>query len=136
MKILLVDFSPVTYRWIFSSTTTAVKTLNLKKDENGLYNFNEYKDMYFYKILEDISKFKQRFNADEVVFAIDSKPYWREKYWSGYKYGRFKADKSGINWKQAKEAQNELIDILDKYSSFKVIKVPGVEGDDILFTLS
>jgi hypothetical protein len=136
MKILLVDFSPVTYRWIFSSTTNAIKNLNLKKDENGLYNFNEYKDIYFYKLLDDLSKFKQRFQVDEIVLAIDSKPYWREKYWSGYKHGRFKDDKSGINWKQAKDAQQEIIDILDKYSSFKVLKVPGVEGDDILFTLS
>ncbi len=134
MKSLIIDFSPIYYRWIFSSTNEAEKTLKLKP-ENGLLNFDEYKDIFLYRLFDDLSKMKNQFHADEVVIATDQKPYWRSKLWSGYKHGR-KTSENKIDWDKASKTLDELLEVLDKYSSFKVIRIPGVEGDDILFTLA
>jgi len=142
MPTLIVDFSPVFYRFVFSATTEYAK--KHKKDENGLYNFDEYKDIILYNILDYISKFKQRFNTTDIIIAFDHGKYWREigtgvegefTGYSRYKYGRHKEDKSGIDWIKAKKTQNEILEILKK-SSFKTIDIPGIEGDDILMVLS
>ena len=134
-KILIVDFSPVLYRFAFSSTNIAKKELKLKK-QNGFFSFDDYKHIYIYLLFKYIAKFKYRFDVDEVVLGIDSKPYWRKKIWKGYKYNRYKYDKSGIEWKKVNETSKEIIDILKKSTSFKVIDLKGVEGDDCLFVLS
>lgn len=136
MNTLLVDCSPVFYRMGYSSTTYSVNKLNLKKNDSGVYNFEEYKDIFLFNVLDTFSKMKTRFGVDEVVLCIDSKPYWREKFWSGYKHGRTSNDTTGIDWKSVKNYQREIIDNLNKYSSFKVINVDGAEGDDDIFVLS
>jgi len=135
-KILIVDLSPIGYRWINSATKTAIKDLNIQKGEDGLYDFNEYKDIFIFKTLEHIALFKRKFQVDEIVLAIDSSPYWRLDYWDGYKYGRNTNDKSGINWIDAKASQREVIALLKEHSSFKVIDVKGAEGDDVGFVLT
>jgi len=136
MKTLIVDFSPVLYRWTFASTTYAENSLKLKKNENQVFDFNEYKDIFLFKVLTDVSNFKTRFEVDEVILAIDSKPYWRTDYWSGYKFGRKKNDNSGVDWASQRDASVEMIDILDKHSNIKIVKVEKTEGDDIGFVLS
>jgi len=135
-KTLLVDMSPVYYRWIFSTTAASSKQLKLKKNEDGVYDLDEYQDIYIFKVLDYLTKFKNRFGVDEIVLAMDHGPYWRKEIWSGYKYGRHKNDKSGIDWSKAKKLQRKMTDILKNYSSFKVIDIPRVEGDDSLFVLS
>ena len=128
--------SPVFYRFAFSSTTYASTRLKLKKDTDGLYNLDEYKDIFIFRTLDYISQFKTRFGADEIVLAIDSKPYWRKEHWSGYKFGRLKNDKTGINWTQQKDVTKEMVEVLKANSTYKVIDLARVEGDDTLFILS
>jgi len=135
MKTLIIDFSPIYYRWIFSSTNEAEKVLKLEPEENGLLNFDDYKDIFIYRLFDDLSKMRNKFSVDEVVIATDQKPYWRSKLWSGYKHGR-KTSEDKIDWIKASKTLNELLDVLENYSSFKVLKIPEIEGDDILFTLS
>jgi len=136
MKTLIVDFSPVLYRWLFSTTSSSINQMKLKKGENGLYDFSKYKAIYIHKTLDYITKFKNRFGVDEVVIAADSSPYWRSDYWSGYKYGRMKNDESGIDWKAVKKTQREMINLLKEASTFKVIDLSGIEGDDVGFVLA
>jgi len=136
MKTLIVDFSPIVYRFAFSSTTYASAKLKLKKNEIGVYNFNEYKDIFIFKLLDYISQFKTRFNVDEVVLALDSSPYWRKAFWSGYKHGRLKNDKSGIDWLELKKCAKEITNLLKENSTYKVIDLLGAEGDDTGFVLS
>ena len=135
-KILIVDASPIFYRYAFSSVQIAKNQLKLKPDENGIYPFQEYKDIFLYNVLNNIIQLKTIFNASEIVLAIDHKPYWRQRIWSGYKHGRKANDKSGIDWKALGETIREISEVLDKYSSIKILDIPGVEGDDVLFVLS
>lgn len=134
MKSLIIDLSPVVYRWVFASTVTFGK--KNKKQDNGLYNLDEYKDILIYQVINYLSNQKMRFGVDEVILAADSKPYWRNKIWDGYKHGRKKDTKNGIDWAKVTKVQNEITDVLHKYSSFKVIDVLGAEGDDVGFVLS
>ena len=85
MKSLIIDLSPVVYRWAFSST--AVYAKKNSKLSNGLYNLNEYKDIFIFQVLDYLSKQKIRFGMEEVILAVDSKPYWRKDIWNGYKLG-------------------------------------------------
>jgi len=136
LKTLIVDMSPIFYRFAFSSTTYAQNKLKLKRDKNGLFNFDEYKDIFLFKTLDYLSFFKTRFGVDEVVIATDSKPYWRKDHWSGYKHGRMKNDKTGINWAQEKKLAAEMVTLLKENTTFKVIDLPKVEGDDTGFVLA
>jgi hypothetical protein len=106
-----------------------------KKQENGLYDFSQYKDNVAFQVIDFLSKQKMQFSADELIIATDQKPYWREKIWPGYKHGRKTNDKSGIDWKGVSKLQSELVNIL-KDTSFIVIDVQGAEGDDCAFVLS
>ena len=134
MKSLIIDLSPVVYRWVFASTSVFAK--KNKKQDNGLYELDEYKDIVIYQIINYLSNQKMRFGVDEIIIANDVKPYWRNNIWSGYKYGRLKDDKSGINWVKVSEIQKEIAEVLYKYSSFKTISIPGAEADDVGFVLS
>ena len=134
MKILIADTSAIFYRIGFSTSTYMVENLKLQKQDNGLYDFNEYKDVFIFKFLDYISKFKNRFGVDEVILAIDSGPYWRKDHWSGYKYGRH--GETSIDWKAIKDTQKEILELLDNSSTFKILKIPTVEADDVAFVLS
>jgi len=128
---------------LFASSTRYANTKGVTVEENGLLDFSKYKDVYVYLILNDLSKMKNRFGADEVVIACDTGPYWRKtgagdhSGYSRYKYGRGKDDdKNVIDWAASKNAQNELIDVLKENSTFKVIAKRSIEGDDTLFVLA
>jgi len=133
---LIVDASPVFYRFAYSSVSYAKNKLKLKPSEDGIYPFNEYKDIFIYSVINTISTMKQKFFADEIVLAIDTKPYWRTDLWKGYKHGRKSNDRSGIDWSALGDTIREILDILDESSNIRVIRIPGIEGDDILFVLS
>jgi len=135
-KVLILDASPVFYRYAFSSVQIAKNQLKIKPDENGIYPFNEYKDIFVYNVLNSISGMKNRFDVDEVVLAFDTKPYWRQRLWAGYKHGRKSNDKSGIDWNALSDAIHEIAEVLDESSNIKVINPKGIEGDDTLFVLS
>lgn len=132
---LLVDLSPVLYGNIFSATNEAEK-LNFKKDSNGNYNFDLYKNVFIFKVFEELSLLKNKFQADDVIICVDAGNYWRKDVWKGYKHKRKEQrDKTAVDWVKAQKANKEIIQMLHN-TSFKVIEVPKSEGDDIVFILS
>ena len=132
-KILIVDFSPFYIRHLFSSLTYAKNTLKLKPVD-GIYDFNEFKDVFIFKVFDDLKNFKGKFKIDEIVLGVDTPKYWRKDFWDGYKYGRKKSEE--LDWNKVSETVQEILDVLDKYSSSKVIRCKGAEGDDVAFVLS
>ncbi len=110
--------------------------MNLKKDENDNYNFDEVKDIFFYKVFDEFSTFRNKFQAQEIVICTDSSNYWRKDIWKGYKGSRKKQrQKTNVNWDQANKAILEAKKAL-LTTSFKTIEVNKAEGDDIIFVLS
>ncbi len=141
-RTLVVDFSPVIYANLFSATSEAKRNgceyIQESNHSKPKVVFN-YEDILVFKIIEEISTLKTQFKADEVVLAIDNSKggYWRKDYWSGYKSPRAKArDDSEIEWDKAFDVFDRLKIILSESSTFKVINVERVEGDDIGFVLS
>lgn len=79
----------------------------------------------------------QKNKFGKMVIACDSGS-WRYDVFEQYKYTRklkMAADTSGINWDFVSEVKSELIDELDRFFPFSVIKVPKVEGDDVIGVL-
>jgi len=141
-KTLIIDWSPIAYGNLFSATNYA-KNNKIKKDKDGKYLLEEYKDVVIQKIIEEIAGLKNKFNlldSDEIIIATDtptSKGYWRKDIWEGYKYGRRESrDSSNIQWNKAFDLFQEMLRKFDECSNIKIIQVPRTEGDDIIFVLS
>lgn len=142
MRSLLIDMSPIFYGSLFSVTSSlersGVKPIELPEYDCPKFEFN-YEDMLVFKIFEEISDMKTKFQVDEVLLAFDNSSggYWRKDYWSGYKYGRAKSrDESTIMWDKAFKVFEKIKILLEEHSSFKILNVPRTEGDDHAFVLS
>jgi len=147
-NILIIDFSPIWVRFIFNALKTHISDNNQIKQFNQTeseytYNFHEFADIVIFNTISEICKMKNKFRDTdsniEIVIAFDTKytethKYWRHELWSGYKHGRRRNAK--FDWNIANEYQNHLKHILDEYSGWTVISVPGAEGDDVIFTLT
>ncbi len=139
MKIAILDMSPILYGNLFSATNYA-KNNKIKKDDDGKYILEEYKDVVIQKIIEELAGYKNKFEVDELILAFDTptkEGYWRKDIWEGYKSKRKdQRDKSNIQWDEAFELFQELKNKFDNCSNSKVISVPRAEGDDVIFVLS
>lgn len=74
----------------------------------------------------------------KMVLACDSGS-WRYDVFPQYKYTRKlkrELDTSGVNWSFVNEVKEELIDDLDRFFPFSVVKVPKGEGDDVIGVLT
>ena len=80
----------------------------------------------------------QKNKFGKMILACDSGS-WRYDVFPQYKHQRKlkrESDTSGINWAFINEVKSELIEDLDKHFPFIVIKVPKVEGDDVIGVLT
>ena len=80
----------------------------------------------------------QKEHYGQMVIACDSSS-WRYDVFPQYKHQRKlkrQSDTSGINWSFVNEVRDELIEDMDKYFPFIVMKVPSCEGDDIIGVLT
>jgi len=146
--ITIIDTSVIKNVIIFSP--------NIKAE---LINHPEYFKHYF---LNNILNIKRNFSCNinnKLVLAIDKKKtfdvndkkvygYWRSSYYeknidkmsphnrfSCYKDGRKRPD-DGLDWEKLEKYYWECIELIKNYSDFQVIKVAGVEADDILAILA
>jgi len=136
-KTLIIDGSVFLYTPLFGTNSRETKRLKLKPNENGKIDFNLYKDIYEYTLYDNLSTMKNKFQVDEIVFAVDAQGYWRKDIWSGYKHSRKAGrDNSPIEWDKARVIMNEFIDTLRNDTSIKVVEVDTAEADDVGFVLS
>jgi len=124
---LLVDFSNLCYRMAFTSQRDLVATA--------------YKDwrIFKHKCLNEIIETKRKFaNINDVVICIDNKDngkYWRHDIHPNYK-GKRKNQKSPIPKDILLEEFKTLELEIKENLPWKVVKVCGVEADDIIAILS
>jgi len=136
MKILIVDASPIFYGALFSASKEAKK--------NGLELVDSklpyvYEDMVVFKVFDELADLKNKFGADEIVIATDNSEggYWRKDIYPIYKAKRQNSrDESEILWEQAFKTFGKIKDQIKFNSSFKLINIKKVEGDDIMFVLT
>ena len=80
----------------------------------------------------------QKDQFGKMVLACDSGS-WRYDVFEQYKYKRRQkreTDDSGINWSFVSEIKEELIDEMNQFFPFYVVKVSKGEGDDIIGVLT
>lgn len=78
-------------------------------------------------IRANYKKFKNQYG--EMIITCDSRS-WRKSHLPEYKANRKKQTDS--DWELIFKSMNEVREILEEYSPFKVIKVDGAEADDII----
>jgi len=138
MTTLIADLSPIMYSNLFSVTSELIR--NGAKEVNGKIPYTqEYENMVIFKILEEIAQLKPKFGVQEIVLASDNSKggYWRKDFWSGYKFKRAsERAESNIDWEKAFVTFEKIKDTIQDNTSFKLIDIPRVEGDDVAFVLS
>lgn len=89
-------------------------------------------------ILSSLLKYKKKYGKEygELVICCDSKS-WRKEVFPQYKANRAKSwDKAEIDKDAMFEIINTITEELDTIFPYKVIKVKGAEGDDIIGALA
>jgi hypothetical protein len=119
---ILIDFSQVVIA-------------RLQADENidklGPNDIGLIKHMILTSILAQKKKFGKQYG--DIVLCFDGKNYWRKDYFPYYKAKRKQGrEESGIDWNTIYNAMDEMHDELIANFPYKVIKVEGAEGDDVI----
>lgn len=90
-------------------------------------------------VLNIIKSYKTKFGKTygEIVICCDGPNIWRKKYFKYYKANRKKGrEESEINWELVFKCLDIMILELENYFPYKVVKVQGAEGDDVIAVLT
>ncbi len=139
-KTLILDFSPILYS-NFISASMEMQRNGLKPNANKKLDISTpgYKEIINYKIMSELSSLKTQFKVDEIVIACDNPTggYWRKDVYPIYKGGRKeKREESELQWDKAFAVFDEIKNVIEENTSFKLINLPKTEGDDVMFVLS
>ena len=134
--MILYDFSSALHR----SMHTAIKYTNPHK-KDGKYITDEFISVTIFRIISEFIEFYTKYKKEygDFIICLDdhSKPYWRKSIYFDYKATRkTEREKSDVNFNEVYKHLNILTDVLQKFTNFKVIGVPGVEADDIIGLLT
>ena len=95
-------------------------------------------DMVRHMILNSVRMYRMMFNEEygEVVFAWDSRHYWRRDYFPEYKLNRkMGREKDSRDWDQIYGVLNKIKDEVRLNLPYKYLEVYGAEADDIIAVL-
>lgn len=123
--MIIVDFSQV----MISSISAAYNTFKDDLTEGMI------RHIFLNSIREYRKKYSKEFGND-VIIACDGKGYWRKSYFPYYKIKRASnRAESPLDWEFVYKCMDNLYNEIDVYFPYKVVKVDGAEGDDIISVL-
>jgi 5'-3' exonuclease len=127
-NIMLIDFSGLLHSSFHSS--------NVRFDKSLENNSQKYQ-MWRYILLKQILSVKEKFKPDEIVLAIDDSS-WRKKEFKYYKANRVLAREKQTDFdaEEFYQVADQFISELSQAFPYKVIKVKGAEGDDVIGVLA
>ena len=123
----------------------------------------ENPNVFCHAFLDSVLSFAKKFNCcinNKLYIAVDRKGkftdnnqvvtrnYWRQKFYNtkimlnpnnnfgSYKFSREDRPKDEIDWETIEKLYAELLDTIDNFTDFCVIKVPYLEADDIAAILA
>jgi 5'-3' exonuclease len=134
--MILYDFSSLIHRSIYNAPKLAEAS---KKD--GKFVTDEYIHLVIYKILDELinTDFQHGPKYGDLIVCLDdsSRKYWRNEIYDGYKQHRKKTrDESEINFPEVFKHINVLIEVLKRYSPWKVFAASAAEADDTIAILA
>ena len=118
---ILVDYSAIAVATVFSQKQRGVGDLPFLR----------------HMILNSLRMYHKKYRDEygQMVLACDTGT-WRKDLFPEYKAARRKnREESNIDWVSVYEDLNQIRDDLEKYFPYKVIAVPGAEGDDVIGAL-
>ncbi len=128
--MILLDFSNI----IVGSIMVAHKV----PDEE---RFGE--DYIRHLVLNSIRSYRTKYKSQygEIVICCDQHASWRKEFFPYYKAHRKvertkQKEEKGMDWKALFETINKIIEELDTYFPYKVIRTDHAEGDDVIAVLS
>jgi 5'-3' exonuclease len=90
----------------------------------------------FFNMLRIYNKTYSR-KYGQLVFAIDSRKYWRKEIFPYYKeHRKKKREDSVVDWELVFKIKDELVSDLIQYFPYHVMEIDGAEADDIIAVLS
>ena len=99
--------------------------------------------MWKYRFLNGIFEYIDKFNADEVIIAMDAKNNWRKDFFPFYKGDRKLKRKQAetkedgwFNYNDFFDMYAEFIEEVENNLPFKIIKIDYAEADDVAGVLT
>lgn len=125
--MILIDTS----QFVIASATNSGAKLNAPEQEQK----NLIKHMFFNTIRICNRNFSPKYG--NIVFATDSRNYWRKNIFPYYKANRKKKREDSLfNWELIFEVRDELISDIKQFFPYPVIGIDGAEADDIIAVLT
>ena len=132
----LIDFGHLSARIMH----TAVGQMNPKiNKDTKKFDTSDWAPMYIHLLLKNLSYLKLKFEREygELIICVDNKHNWRKEVYTDYKANRSKKrEESNIDFESFYKIQDELLENLDLYFPFKVVKVDRAEADDVIGVLA
>lgn len=141
--MILIDFAHLCYRCVFS--VVGEKAYPTKKNpEKGMISIEEwekeYKGLFIHYIFSYLKHCKKEYSnefGNEVVIALEGGDNWRKEIYKEYKANRSNDKKYNLDFEgYIFPTINEIIEVIKNTLNYKCIRLNGVEGDDIIATLS
>jgi len=87
-----------------------------------------------YFLLLQVFRYVNQFKPDKVYIAVDGGGSWRKLIYPYYKANRksFRESFPDVNWDAVFKEYDTLLQNLQRFTPFIVIKIEGLEGDDII----
>jgi 5'-3' exonuclease len=94
-------------------------------------------ELWKYLSFDHLLRFVCKFNAKELIIAVDGVEPWRRKVYKQYKANRAKMrDDSSLDWDEFFNIYNEYLDDLKEHLPYKIIKLKYCEADDTIAVLA
>lgn len=134
--MILYDLSSLIHRALH----TSIKQMNPHK-KDGKYVTQEFISGTIFRVIEELLEnyrlYRGKYHTMVICIDDHSIPYWRKSLYPEYKAQRkTQRDESEINFKEVYKHIDLLIRVLNNYTPFKAIGVPGAEADDIIGVLT
>jgi hypothetical protein len=134
--VYLIDASNLFHRTLYASIYQNSITPSTNKDK---LTSNDYKKFFYHLLFTNLAYLKKTFSSKygEMILCLDSPNNWRKKVYPRYKETRKGVrDNAVLDFKEYYDTvMPELETVLSSIFPFKVIKVDGAEGDDIIACL-
>ncbi len=129
--MVLIDFMHLAFKSLYVAVG---KEAYSKKQ----ISFKNYHGMFVHLMFNYLKLIQTEYAKDygnEIVLALEGSNSWRKSYYPEYKNNRKLSET--FDWEnEIFPAINEIIDVIKKTLPYKVLRVKGAEGDDVIAVLS
>jgi len=130
--MIIADYSGTIISVLYASKLIDMFSKDRKEEPNI--------DLLRSAVLNTLKSYKKIFKAragKELIIAADSGSSWRKTFFTHYKQNRKKSrDDSPLDWNLIFQAINQILNEINEFSPFTVLKIPHTEADDIIAVLS